>query len=138
MRQTMLRSSLGALAAIMLLFGAGGCGFAHDQGSVEGIWESQGADRVYLEVTSRRITTYDYAGDAAEGGADCYRVTVANVVTRNDNDWTLSSAAQPNLRIQLTIEVVDGVLSITTDGISERFVPSERGVSSFEPECPAR
>lgn len=138
MNQVQVRQGLGALAGMVLLLAAGGCGFAHDQGSVEGIWESQGADRVYLEVTSRRITTYDYAGDAAEQGAECYRVTVANVVTRNDNDWTLSSAAQPNLRIQLTIEVVDGVLSITTDGISERFVPSEREVSSFVPECPVR
>lgn len=138
MRNPFSRPELAALIILSSLAMTGGCGFASDQESVEGIWQSQGADRIYLEVTSRRITTYDYAGDAAEGGADCYRVTLANVVTRNDADWTLSSATQPNLRLELTLEVTEGALSVTNDGTSEHFVRSEREVSSFVPVCPAR
>lgn len=112
-----------------------GCGMFGDDESVKGLWTTNGTDLVFLEITTNRMVTYDYQADDFDGGEACYMVYVANIVSTNDNEYTVSSDTQPSLRIRVTLELVDGNLTVTSDGISESFVRSDRDVASLTPRC---
>ena len=45
-----------------------------DEDGVRGLWELQGSDTLYLEVTSSEVTFYDFLGDSVDEGPDCYSI----------------------------------------------------------------
>lgn len=138
MRTIIGKMLLRTIAATLGLLSVSGCGFLAEQESVEGVWASTGIDRVFLEITKHRFTTYDFAGDELENGPDCYRTAVASITTVEGDAYTLSSPTNPSLRYVVTLEIVEGRLTVATDGAVETFVRSERTVASFVPECTAR
>lgn len=80
-----------------------------DKSSAKGLWELQGADRLYIEIKSSEVVTYDYLGDSVDNGPDCYLIESADLEDVDGDEYTIDGETA-------TVTVDDDVLTIRPDG----------------------
>jgi hypothetical protein len=127
--------ALALLSVTLLALGA--CDSSEDDASsIDGVWQSRGADVIYYEfnVGEGIFGVYDYYGDDYDDFGDCYVTSQRLSLSALGDDVYRIDGDEAEVTVSGDVlTVIDRFENGST--LTERLDRSDRRVSDFRPEC---
>ncbi|MDX1637548.1 MAG: hypothetical protein R3281_06245 [Balneolaceae bacterium] len=107
-----------------------------------GLWElnSTEGDINYVEITDEIVTTFDYQGDEADMGDDCYLISNDEILQISGNIYRFPDPFDTSKTIDVEILATGNTLTVNQPfgdiTITLRYTRFNGDSGSFTPECP--
>lgn len=127
-----MKRPLSALLLGFSLLALPACDASDDSNStsINGTWELDGADELYVTFSGSSVAVHDFQGDAVDDGDDCYLTVSGTLTSKGGNTYVVNVFGQTSTS---TIVRSGSKLTLTEDGETETFTRSNK--TSFTPTC---